>query len=327
MKLSLFPAIVLLLAFALAVIFPSCKEKNTEYPPRPWSEYFYPNTHIAARDIQVILYENEHSVWLGSRGKEGLLYLDGYKWNVFNKENTGIDFDSITALTRDGNGNLWIGWKSGLAAFDGSSWKKISLFDGLKVTSILVEGIGNIKVGIKGLSGGMAIFQDNSWSFLTLFNSDIPTGNINTMVSDYEQAVWMASSDKGIFRFKNNTWKNMSLDLPLLSNEFTSLTLAPDGSIWAGSASSQLIHFHNDTATILNTGTSKPITSVIIADNGSLWCSTLGAGLVKFDGQTWTSTTIDNASLPSNDIYCLAKGYAGYLFFGINGGKVLIIKQ
>jgi len=327
MKIFRFPQILWLLAFGLVLIFASCKEKNIEYPPPNWSEYSYLGPGISLRDISTVYYENDHSVWLGAKNKEGLLHQDGYKWNVYDKVNTGIDFDSVTSIVRDGNGKLWIGWKKGLASFDGTSWQKINEFDNRRVTAVIVEGIGNIIVGMKGESGGTAVFQNSKWFFYSLSNSGIPSENINSLTSDHEQTLWIATADKGIILFKNSTWENMSSEIPLLSQEFTCVTTASDGSIWAGSAAAQLIHFYNNTYTVYNTGTSKPITSIVIADNKTVWCSTFGAGLVNFDGTNWNSFTTDNAALPSNDILCLSKGFPGNLFFSIPGGELLLINQ
>jgi ligand-binding sensor domain-containing protein len=327
MKTFQFPIFLLLSVFAFSALLPSCKEKNNEYPPRIWSEYAYSNSGIELREISVIFYENDHSTWLGSKNSEGLLYYDGYKWSAFNQENTGIEFDSVTSFVRDGEGILWIGWKNGLSTFDGSKWTEIIPFKGLCVTSVAVEGISNIRVGIKGESGGVALWQNNEWTFSTVSESEIPSGNINSLVSDNDQLLWLATADKGIIRLKNTAWENMSEGLSLLSDEFTCITLAPDGSIWAGSSSSQLIHFYDDTFTVFNTGTSKPVSSVLIAGNGELWCGTLGGGLIKFDGLTWKSFTVENSALPTNEIFDIAEGSEGIILFSIPGGKVLMIKE
>jgi len=309
------------------ILLPSCKEKNDQFPPYIWSEYFYKTSTIAPRTVSAIFYENDHSIWLGAIGNEGLLHHDGYQWNVYDQADSGVEFDSVTALTRDGNGKLWAGCKKGLFLYDNTTWQKIPPFDGLNVTSVAVKGIGNIIAGIKGKSGGIAELKNNDWSFYTITNSDIPSGNINAIALDQDQIIWLATADKGIVRLKNNVWENMSSEFPVESDNFTCIETGPDGSIWTGSVASQIIHFEKDKFTVLNTGTSKPITSLLIADNGSLWCSTLGAGLVKFDGKNWTSFTMDNASLPSNDILSLEKGSPGYLFFSVPGGQVLMIKQ
>ena len=327
MKLTRLTNYFILLTISSLALLSGCKEKNADYPPRVWSEYSYTSSTISYRDILSILYENDHSIWFGAKGNEGLLYNDGYKWNVFDNKNTGIDFDSITSIARDGNGKLWVGWRKGLASFDGVDWKKITLFDGLCVTSVVVEGIGNLKVGIKGVDGGLAIFMDNEWTFYNSSNSDIPSENTNSIVSDQDQVLWTATADNGICKLKNTVWEHVSKDIPLLSQDFKCIAAAVDGSIWAGSAKSQLIHFFDDTYTVFNAGASKPINSVLVTANNSVWCATSGAGLLKFDGTSWGSFTMENASLPSNDILCMASAGLENLFFAVPGGKVLIIKQ
>lgn len=325
---NLFRSLLLLIYLTSSLaLLTACKEKNDEFPPRNWSEYSYTGSGIAERDISVIYYENDHSLWLGAKGKEGLLHNDGYGWTVYDNSTSGIYFDSITSIIRDGNNKLWVGWKSGLALFDGNKWQEISQFKGLRVTSVAVEGIGKIHVGIKGKSGGMATLQNTEWHFQTLVNSDIQSGDINSLVSDQDQVVWLTSADKGIIRFKNEEWESMSAGLPLLSQNFTAIAKAADGSIWAGSESSQLIHFYNDTYTILNTGTSKPITAIEVPEDETIWCGTFGAGIVCFDGKNWLSYTMENGAMPSNEIICLTAASPGYLFFSVSGGKLYLLKQ
>jgi ligand-binding sensor domain-containing protein len=322
--------ITLFLVFSLFTCFaflPSCKEKNEDYPPQTWSEYSYTGKGIEARDISTIYYENDHSLWLGAKEDKGLLHHDGYKWNVFDKINTGIDFDSVTSIIRDGNNKLWVGWKNGLAVYDGVGWQNIIEFSGLRVTSVAIEGIGYIRVGIKGESGGIATLQNDKWSFETPGNTEIPSGNINGLVSDNNQVLWLSSADKGIIRLKNAVWEIESDGLPLLSKDFTPITKASDGTVWAGSSASQLIHFFDDTYTLLQTGTSKPITSIVVTDDGSIWCSTMGAGLVKFDGSLWSSFSKENEMLPSDDILYLTAANPGVLLFSTPGGKLYLINQ
>jgi len=321
------PSFVLIFSLLCVLMLSSCKEKNEDFPPHKWSEFFFETEGIAPRSVSAIFFENDHSFWLGARGNEGILHKDAYKWNVYDKSVTGIDFDSITAIVRDGNGKLWVGWKSGLATFDGSKWQNISTFSGLKVTSVVVEGIGNIKVSVKGSSGGVASLSKSAWTFTTTTNSEIPSGNINAMASSPDQALWLATADSGIVKYNNGTWTNMIAGIPLLSKNFTCISAAPDGSIWAGSVASQIIRFYQNTITVLNTGTSAPITSLVVDDNKNVWCSTSGAGLIKFDGQNWTVFSATNSALPTNEILCMSKCFPGYLLFSRAEGQVYLFKQ
>ena len=60
--------LLLLPLIACLTLVQSCKEKNEEYPPHSWSEYKYTGSGIEARDISVIYFENDHSLWLGAKG-------------------------------------------------------------------------------------------------------------------------------------------------------------------------------------------------------------------------------------------------------------------
>ena len=327
MNTSGYPILFIATAIVFLATLPSCKEKNDEFPPKTWSEYSYADNNIALRDISTIYYENDHSLWLGAKGSEGLLHHDGYKWVTYNKANTGIAFDSVTSIIRDGNGKLWIGFRTGLATFDGNIWSNIEQMTGLRITSVVVEGIGNIRVGIKGQSGGLATLSQGIWKFETPANSGIPSGNINALVSDNEQVLWAATADIGVIRLKNTVWENISSSLPLLSENFSAITKGKDGSIWAASVVSELIHFHDDTFVLMNTGTSKPVTSVVVTDDGNVWISTAGAGLVRFNGAEWKSYTMANdASLPSDDILYLSEETPGFLQFSVPGGRFYTIK-
>lgn len=319
--------LLILLAFGWLAIFPSCKEKNEEYPPVEWSEFFFDAKNIAARPVSAILNENNHSVWLGSQGDEGLLYFDGYSWKVFDSENTGIAFDSITCITRDGNGILWVGWKSGLAKYDGTAWAEIAPFSKRVVTSFAVEGLGSLWVGTKSgeFTGGLAHGLDNQWVFNPI--PDFPTTEITALIMDFEQGLWVATQDNGILKVKNNAWEKASEAIPLITQHGSALALSPDGSIWTAMIYQQLVHFRESGFTLLNTGTSVQLTSIFPAENGNLWCGTFGAGLLKFDGKTWTSFNMDNARLPSNEVLTLAKGDNGFLYFSLKNGQILSIKQ
>lgn len=327
MKTSQYLQFLFATIIAFLVLLPSCKEKNDEYPPNIWYELSYTDNGIPLREISTIYYENDHSLWLGAQKTEGLLYNDGYKWITYNHDNTGINFDSITSITRDGNGKLWVGFKAGLASFDGTKWASIDEFKGLRITSVVVEGIGRIRVGIKGKSGGIATLHNGKWIFESPDNSTIPSSLINAMVSDNKQVLWLAAADNGVIKLLNSEWQNISNNLPLLSQNFTSITKSSSGSVWAASDASELIQFKNDIFSIYTTGTFSPVSSIVATNDTNVWCSTLGSGLIQFNGKNWKSYTMLNADLPSDHVVCLAAGNPGTLLFSLPGGRLYIINN
>lgn len=317
---------ILLSTFLIIILSEACKEKNETYPPQIWAEYPYAEEPVKEREIQTIFYESDHSIWLGSRGKEGLLFHNGYKWTEYNKGNTGIDFDSITCFLRDPNGTLWVGWRTGLAKFDNETWQPVAELEGHCVTGLGSEGIGNMYAGIKGDDFGLAHFENGSWDFFSGSNAGTAGSNTNALLTDNEQYIWLATSDNGIRRGKNGVWEYLTEDLPLLSQNITCMEQAADGSIWAGTDASQLIRIKDNEITILTTGTSKPITAIAFADDQSIYCSTKGAGIIHYSGSAWNAVNSENVALPSDEIITLRKAESGRMYFSIPGGKVILIK-
>jgi Two component regulator propeller len=317
---------ILLSSFLIVILSGACKERNDTYPPQIWAEYTYAEEPVKEREIQTIFYESDHSFWLGSQGKEGLLFHNGYKWTEYNKGNTGIDFDSVTCFLRDPNGILWVGWRTGLAKFDNETWQSVTELEGHCVTGLGTEGIGNLYAGIKGENFGLARFENGTWDFYSGSNAGTAGSNTNALLTDNEQYVWLATTNSGIKRGKNGIWETMTEGLPLLSQNITCMAYSGDGSIWAGTDASQLIHLTANSKTVLSTGTSKPITALAFADDQSIYCSTKGAGIVHFNGSVWNAVTSQNEAIPSDEIITLHKAEPGRMYFSVPGGKVILIK-
>jgi len=315
--------------FIPILAFTSCKERNDAYPPAPWTNYFFEKDNIAPRAISAILVLNDHDEWFGSRGAEGLIHNDGYTWTVFDQTNTGIQFDSITSILMDGNGLLWVSWKSGAATYDGTSWKNIPELSGRKVTSLALQGIGILWAGIDGDSqtGGLACFSNGSWTIYNPAGSGIPSSHITSVVIDHNQDIWAGSTDKGVIHRIGDVWLSFyDGTLNIRSSDFSSLALDPEGNVWAGNAASQLVKFGGEAPVVLDTGTGKEITSVVAGNDGKIWAGTMGAGLVSFDGSNWISYTVQNMRLPGDTIIALAVHPDGHTLASFRDGHIIYFK-
>ncbi len=314
----------------LTAVISSCKERNDVYPPVPWSIYFYEKPDIAPRPYSCILVENEHSEWLGGQGCEGLLFSDGHEWNVINVDNSGIAFDSVTAMLRDGNGILWVAWKSGLACYNGTAWTEMTEFRGRKVTSLALQGIGIIWAGIDGdrNSGGIARFTQDRWEFFTPGSSAIASSRITALAIDQDQKLWMGTADKGFLILKGTEFAGLSFEsLGIRPSRINCTCQSPGGTIWAGTASSHIIRMNGDDVNILNTGTGAPVTGLLVSHDGSLWIGTKGAGLLKMLNGKWTSYTKTNSHLPDDTILSLAANPDGTILAGFTDGHILSFKN
>lgn len=73
---------------------------------------------------------------------------------------------------------------------------------------------------------------------------------------------------------------------------------------------------------------SNQFLNIVVDDNGVLWCGSgdvSGSGLFRFDGSTWTSFTMDNSPLLSNDIYRMATGCNGTVWASTYGRGVVAL--
>jgi uncharacterized repeat protein (TIGR01451 family) len=105
-------------------------------------------------------------------------------------------------------------------------------------------------------------------------------------------------------------------------NNISSLAFAPDGSLWAGTASG-VVRWDLVTDTYLHYSVadglaSDDVTDLAFASDGTLWIATRG-GVTRFDGTGWTSYS-EADGLPSDLVYSLATGSDGSVWVGTQSG-------
>lgn len=312
---------------SLLVTLISCKERNELYPPPPWANYFYETDAVTHRPISAFLIENEHSEWLGGLGNEGILMNDGYHWNELNPS---ISFDSVTAIQRDGNSNIWVAWRYGLACYDGVTWKSFPEFQGKRVTSLVVQGLGIIWAGVDDNSdtGGIARIQDGIVNFFTPQNSGIQSSRITALSIDPDQRLWIGTAEKGIILYEEGEFLNFSLEsLGLVDSRISCLFSDPSNSTWAGTSTSHLIRFEGTEHVTLNTGTGKPVSSIAIDKEGTAWIGTAGSGVLTLKGANWNSYTVANAHLPSDHVLRLGLHPDGRTLVSFDDGHLIYFKK
>ncbi|NVO21425.1 MAG: hypothetical protein HXX13_17120 [Bacteroidetes bacterium] len=313
----------------LFIVLAGCKERNELYPPPPWANYFFEKPGILSRPVTAIFETNDHYTWFGSQDNKGLLFNDGYGWKQFDLTSTGINFDSVTAIVQDGNGLTWIAWKAGLATYNGTSFNVIPQFEGMKVTSVCVQGIGIVWIGLDGnqQTGGLAKYENGNWTFYHPAPGDLPSSHIRSLAFDFDQQLWIGTSDHGVIRYNGHSWTEYS-SAWLGSDPGTINSLAVDtaGIVWAGTSTSCLLKFSNAGASILNSGTLKPINSIVASHDGTIWMGTGGAGILTYRNGKWTGYTSSNAYLPVDNVLTMSVNKGGKILSSLSDGHVIYFK-
>lgn len=310
--LFLLPSLVLLASFS------GCKEKNEDYPPKLWSNYFYKTEYISARPISAILWESTHSRWLGSQNTDGLIYDDGYGWKMFNSENTGIEHKGINSLLRTPDQLLWEANQNGLHFYTNKKWT--SLLVGKKVTHIAAEGVSNLWIGIENQETPLAHFKNGNLIYYQ--QSNLPFEVVHGLCVDSLQNLWLATN-KGLCLYSNEAFQ--FIDLPKLAHPQL-IASSPNSGIWISSDSYNLTSISNYGINTFNTGSNSGISNLLVLKNGNVWCMTYEGDLLSKTKGGWILFKATEQGLPTAKHLTLAEGPDGYLLISYEDGRVISFK-
>jgi hypothetical protein len=221
---------------------------------------------------------------------EGVYRFDGTNWQAVGEINGSIVTDIAIAV--DGTpwvaiGSGWHGPGGGLVHWNGSAWIEATHEGRLEpITSIALGPEGTIAATT---NLGLGIYQGDKWRLL----KDGPTYNGATSVAVTPDGVaWFASGDHststhypGLSRFDGQSWQYFLDDV-----EVTALTVAPDGSLWAGAGCSVQRFEMNTWETVAQCEQDLPLGNIIditFTPDGTAWIAN-GFSLARFDGQSWT---------------------------------------
>ena len=153
--------------------------------------------------------KDKNILWLAGGRYTGLIkfhkeegIIKNYTSNKFND----FTYDDINCIQGDGNGNLWLGTKSGLNKFNIESEKFTSYSekDGLTdecINSILIDDYGNLWLGT---SSGLSKFNIEKQKFINYSEIDGVQGNIFNREAAYKMknGQMLFGTNKGVVSFK-----------------------------------------------------------------------------------------------------------------------------
>jgi ligand-binding sensor domain-containing protein len=297
-----------------------------------------------------LLPESDGSLWIGT--SDGAARFDGQsfiRWEAPHSLRDATVYD----LRRDPQGVLWAATARGLARFDGRTWvlrysSKDGLPDPYPAITAAWDASGRLWAGADA-----GLFRLEGGRFVEVFSADgLSLGETDDLLSETNGTLWIASSDRGVFRWDGKEVKPVPAAPDLPSTRAIKIHRDGEGQIWftAGdrmlrwdAASSRLVDgqlgaagwaAHCDAAGVWwlgNDGLQRQagrstvtykkadglagnVVSVITSDaQGSLWVATDG-GLSRFeeDGMQILST---RDGLPLNLVTRVAAAPDGAVWF------------
>lgn len=273
-------------------------------------------------------------IWATSiRG--GVIKIDKNSRQItyFNKENSELPDDNVTAIAIDKNGNKWFGTWGGLAKFDNTNWTIYNVSNsGLPnniIYAITIDTIGNLWIGTESdyiNIGGLIKFDGNNWtvynpSELGLRKYDI----IYRIAIDANNNKWIGTpSDIVKFDGTNPTVYNSS-NSGLPPTRFSNIAIDRNNNKWIGTEDGGIVRFDDTNWTVYNTSNSglptNLIASIAIDTNNNKWIGT-DKGLIKFNGTDWTIYNTNNSELNDNFDYSVATDKDNNILIGSIYGDV-----
>ncbi|MCF7803063.1 MAG: T9SS type A sorting domain-containing protein [Candidatus Marinimicrobia bacterium] len=220
--------------------------------------------NYTASQLTTDLVETESTIWVGTMG--GLFQIDKASGNIteYTHANSGLAGNAITALALNSSGTLWIGTNA----------------------------------------SGLIKYDGSTWSTFDSGSSMLESNEINDVVVDAGDSVWVAHSN-GIYMYNGSEWKLYeSPDYSEPDNYYT-IEITSDDTAYVGLDNDGIAKFALNSPsnwTLVEDNTTIDFVNVgVLSTNteGHVWAGNDFGELFHYDGSTWSEQT---SNIPSTDI-------------------------
>jgi hypothetical protein len=248
---------------------------------------------------------------------QGVACLDESGWKIYNKKNSQLANDFISAVAACPDGRIAFGHFNGISLFDGKEWANYSKGDFSSISALACGEGGVLWVAhFEGVSR-----YDGQW---TKFGTDqLASGDaVSKLVYDIgigpDGTVW-ASTPNSVASFDGSAWtifqegqgfdkkfffKSLAFPLHIGTSDNPGRVLVSHGN--------GIAIFEDGKWTISNSPSSiSSVEDMVVDTRGRAWLGTLINGVYSIDGGSWNNQTFENSDLGSNDINALAADTGG----------------
>jgi ligand-binding sensor domain-containing protein len=215
---------------------------------------------------------------------------------------------TIRGIMEDAQGRLWVATDSGVFVFPdarnpaASSLKPVPAECGDAFRSPWsVHQDARSSIWVADSSAGLFRYDEQRECLVRPPGAE-PFGGCSSLASDGAGRIWLAGWNcSGIGLFDGRGVQRYTTDHGLPDNCTTSVAVARDGTVWAGTAQG-LASFNGKSFNACPPKEEFPspfIQRVVPDARGRLWIATLGGGIARFDGRNFQVLTTEDG-LPSN---------------------------
>lgn len=266
-------------------------------------------------------------------GKNGEIFLHNGKRieKLILKEDTLSGY-TINCFEKDSRNIVWIGTSNGLLVLKNKTLLRITNSGGItnaNITSLAEDVKGNIwavdnntrfyKIQIVGPSH----YQVNAEEVKSF---RLPEGTaVNDIHFDRQDQLWIATANKGVFKFENNILENFNQNNGLSVDIVNGIYEDRSGTLWLGTYGGGLMKLANQMFTYYENviGLKEKDIFAIKADKkGNIWIGTSLHGVYKYDGKNVTSYS-SSAIIDQADVRCFYTDTKGNVWLGSSKGIII----
>lgn len=235
----------------------------------------------------------------------------------------GLPEETINAIVQARDGYLWLGSFSGLARFDGVTFRRFTTGNtpGVRsdrIHSLLEDRRGTLWIGTEG--AGVFMMRDGVFS-TPPWDAQLPDPQVWTITETRDGALWFGTNN-GVARVDDQgqlTTYTARDGIPRA--EVNAIVEARDGTIWIGLWPGGVLRLVGDTIHPFRAqglGDDALVTAMYQDSEGAIWIGTL-EGLFRIDGERATPVPLGGAS-GEPAVRSIVEGPRGGVWLGTTNG-------
>lgn len=247
--------------------------------------------------------------------------------------NNGFTGGKVYQIAEDLENNIWLATFRGAYRFDGVSFTRVNISDGLSsnyVQSIHVDIENNIWLGFQNT--GVAIYNPLDSVITNLSERDgLAKNDVRFITQDRWKNIWIGTSGGGICKFAGQQFEHYTRANRLIADRVYAIFQDTLGTIFI-SASNQGFSEFTDSS-FLHHGASTDFIDISVKalfkdSRGQIWAGTEGKGLAMIDTSGYLLFS-ENLGLAGNWVKDIIEDDFGFLWVATNDGisKVRVIKD
>ncbi|MEP1034701.1 two-component regulator propeller domain-containing protein [Ekhidna sp.] len=291
-------------------------------------ESFFKSDGLNQSSTNKIFQDSEDMVWIANFG--GINRFDGYDFESFTHQfgdSTTIPDNSVWTFFEDNSNRLWVGTKASLSLFNRSSnsFENYILKEGastLAIKTIVETEREKLLVGTEG--DGIYEFDAKTKVFKKI--SAFPNSKVMDIEIDPNGYLWVATEDKGVFRWNQKHSKAEKVLAAI--NSAWDILVDSNGNIWLGTDENGLWFKEKNEDSFQEIKNLHPsyragdrIKSVTEAKDGKIWIGSATEGISIFDPDQrffhhYLHDPNTQFSISDNDVSTVFHGSNGVTYVG-----------